>query len=129
MPASVYAGAAVARSAREDPRQTEVLDPLGVGGIPRFAGPDVMPTFPGPMPHHDPDPPLILHLERASIDVVRDVFLRIEEPKKRGAKPQSDRYDSLGQFYDAIADGIDRFADTEFTDPSRVSRGPSSITR
>ena len=86
------------------------------GGTPRFAGPYVMPTFPGPMPHHDPEPPLILHLERASVDVVRDVFLRIEEPKARGSEPQSDRYDSLGQFYDAIADGIDRFADTDLTD-------------
>jgi len=85
------------------------------GGVPRFAGPDVMPSYPGPMPHHDPDPPLILHLERASVEVVHDVFLRIEQPELSGSKPQSDRYDSLGQFYDAIADGIDRFADTEFT--------------
>src|SRR5262245_16234114 len=96
-----------------------------IGGTPRFAGPDVMPTFPGPMPHHDPDPPLILHLERASVAVVRDVFLRIEEPKERGSKPQGDRYDSLGQFYDAIADGIDRVADTELTDRPgpQITRG------
>jgi hypothetical protein len=79
-----------------------------VGGVPRFAGPDVMPTFPGPMPHHDPVPPLILHLERASIEVVSDIFLRIEQPELRGSRPQTDRYDTLGQFYDAIADGIDR---------------------
>jgi Ferritin-like len=87
-----------------------------VGGTPRFAGPDVMPVFPGPMPHHDPDPPLILHLERASVEVVRDVFLRIEQPELRGSRPQSDRYDSLGQFYDAVADGIDRLGDAIFVD-------------
>lgn len=87
-----------------------------VGGTPRFAGPDVMPTFPGPMPHHDPDPPLILHLERASVEVVRDVFLRIEQPELRGSRPQSDRYDTLGQFYEAVADGIDRLGDGAFVD-------------
>jgi hypothetical protein len=89
-----------------------------LGGIPRFAGPDVMPTYPGPMPHHDPDPPLILHLERASVEVVSDVFLRIEQPELRGAGPQSDRYDTLGQFYDAIEDGIDRLG-TSIPGPSK----------
>src|SRR5262245_13566398 len=79
------------------------------GGVPRFAGPDVMPTYPGPMPLHDPEPPLILHLERASVEVVSDIFLRIEQPELRGSRPQTDRYDTLGQFYDAVADGIDRF--------------------
>jgi hypothetical protein len=95
-----------------------------VGGVPRFGGPDVMPTYPGPMPYHDPEPPLILHLERASVELVRDVFLRIEQPEVRGSRPQTDRYDTLGQFYDAIADGIDRLVNTEF--PQRPAR---QITR
>ena len=91
-----------------------------VGGVPRFAGPDVMPVYPGPMPHHDPDPPLILHLERASVEAVRDVFLRVEQPELRGSKPQTDHYDTLGQFYDAIADGIDRLTNRELTNqPAR----------
>lgn len=86
-----------------------------IGGVPRFAGPDVMPRYPGPMPHHDPEPPLVLHLERASVDVVRDVFLRIEQPELRGSRPQTDRYDTLGQFYDAVAASIERFGDDIFT--------------
>jgi hypothetical protein len=89
-----------------------------LGGTPRFAGPDVMPAYPGPMPHHDPDPPLILHLERASVEVVGDVFLRIEQPELRGSRPQSDRYDTLGQFYDAIADGIERLG-TDVAGPAK----------
>jgi hypothetical protein len=95
-----------------------------VGGTPRFGGPEVMPNYPGPMPHHDPDPPLILHLERASVEVVRDVFLRIEQPELRGSRPQSDRYNTLGQFYDAVADGIDRLGDSIF-----VAGGSMQITR
>lgn len=87
-----------------------------VGGTPRFGGADVMPAYPGPMPHHDPDPPLTLHLERASVEVVRDVFLRIERPELRGARAQSDRYDTLGQFYEAVADGFDRLGDAAFVD-------------
>jgi hypothetical protein len=89
------------------------------GGVPRFAGPEVMPTFPGPMPHHDPDPPLILHLERASVEVVSDIFLRIEQPELHGSRPQSDRYDTLGQFYDAIWDGIERLGPSVPEGPAR----------
>jgi Ferritin-like len=96
-----------------------------VGGEPRFAGPDVMPRYPGPMPHHDPDPPLVLHLERASVDLVRDVFLRIEQPELRGSRPQTDRYDTLGQFYDAVSAGIEHLGDDIFTgDPGRqITKG------
>jgi hypothetical protein len=91
-----------------------------MGGVPRFAGTDVMPSYPGPMPHHDPDPPLILHLERASVEVVHDVFLRVEQPELRGSGPQTEGYDTLGQFYDAIADGIDRFGHAEYSNqPAR----------
>lgn len=96
-----------------------------VGGPPRFSGTDVMPRYPGPMPHHDPDPPLILHLERASVDVVRDIFLRIEQPELRGSRAQTDHYDTLGQFYDAVTAAIERLGDGIFTgDPARqVTKG------
>src|SRR5262249_20006981 len=63
--------------------------------------------------------PLILHLERASVEVVSDIFLRIEQPELRGSRPQTDRYDTLGQFYDAVADGIDRFGSSVPDGPAR----------
>ena len=50
-----------------------------VGGSPRFTG-DAVPRYPQPMPHHDPERPLVLHLAPASVRLIRDVFLRIEQP-------------------------------------------------
>jgi hypothetical protein len=95
-----------------------------VGGSPRFTG-DAVPRYPEPMPHHDPDQPLVLHLAPASVDLVRDVFLRIEQPEERGAKAEADRYETLAQFYEAITDGLARMGDEVFTgDPRRqVTKG------
>ena len=72
-----------------------------VGGRPRFTG-DAVPRYPEPMRHHDPKHPLMLHLAPASIELVRDVFLRIERPEEPGAPPEADRYETLAQFYEAI---------------------------
>jgi hypothetical protein len=85
-----------------------------VGGSPRFTG-DVVPRYPQPMPHHDPEQPLILHLAPASIEVVRDVFLRIEQPEEPGAQPEADRYETLAQFYEAIVAGLVRLGDEVFS--------------
>src|SRR6187397_298773 len=56
-----------------------------VGGRPRFTG-DAVPRYPEPMRHHDPKDPLVLHLAPASLELVRDVFLRIEQPEEPGAR-------------------------------------------
>ena len=72
-----------------------------VGGRPRFTG-DAVPRYPEAMRHHDPKVPLVLHLAPASVELVRDVFLRIEQPEEPGARPEADRYDTLAQFYEAI---------------------------
>jgi hypothetical protein len=95
-----------------------------VGGSPRFIGASV-PRYPGPMPHHDPTQPLILHLAPASVELVRDVFLRIEQPGEPGSLPEADRYESLAQFYEAIVAGLVRLGDEVFTgDPIRqVTKG------
>ena len=58
-----------------------------VGGRPRFTG-DAAPRYPEPMRHHDPKHPLVLHLAPAWVDLIRDVFLRIEQsavPQESGA--------------------------------------------
>ena len=85
-----------------------------VGGSPRFTG-DAVPRYPQPMPHHDPEQPLILHLAPASVDLVRSVFLRIEQPEEPGAQPEADRYETLAQFYEAIVDGLIRLGDEALT--------------
>ena len=95
-----------------------------VGGRPRFTGEHV-PRYPEPMRHHDPKEPLILHLAPASVELVRDVFLRIEQPEEKGAKPEADRYETLAQFYEAIVIALARFGNDVFTgDPRRqVTQG------
>ncbi len=95
-----------------------------VGGSPRFTDAAV-PRYPSPMPHHDPSEPLVLHLAPASIELVRDVFLRVEQPEERGGKPEADRYETLGQFYEAIVEALERLGPEIFIgDPRRqVTKG------
>jgi rubrerythrin len=95
-----------------------------VGGAPRFTG-DAVPRYPEPMRHHDPEQPLVLHLAPASVEVIRDVFLRIEQPEEPGAKPEADRYETLAQFYEAIVAALARVGDEVFTGDHRrqVTKG------
>jgi hypothetical protein len=95
-----------------------------VGGRPRFTG-DAVPRYPEPMRHHDPKLPLVLHLAPVSVDLVRDVFLRIEQPEEPGARPEADRYETLAQFYEAIVVALARLGDEVFTgDPrTQVTKG------
>jgi hypothetical protein len=101
-----------------------------VGGTPRFTG-DAVPRYPEPLRHHDPGEPLMLHLAPASIELLRDVFLRIEKPEEPGAKPEGDRYETLAQFYEAIAEGLARVGNEVFTgDPRRqVTKGYAPCSR
>jgi hypothetical protein len=71
----------------------------------RFYDRDFMPTYPEPMPHHAP--PLILHLEPCSVELMENVFLPFELPEKSDAPPQSDQYATLGQFYGAVQQGFE----------------------
>jgi hypothetical protein len=95
-----------------------------VGGRPRFTG-DAVPRYPEAMRHHDPKVPLVLHLAPASVELVRDVFLRIEQPEEAGARPEADRYETLAQFYEAIVAALARLGDEVFTgDPRKqVTKG------
>ncbi|MCU1249918.1 MAG: hypothetical protein JWQ49_2947, partial [Edaphobacter sp.] len=48
--------------------------------------------------------------ERYSHDAL-NTFLKIELPAAQDAEPQPGEYQTIGQFYAAIADGIDRLCD------------------
>ena len=100
---------------------------LGVGGSPRFRSPAYVPRYPGRVPHHRP--PLEVRLEACSTDLIRDVFVRIEQPELHGSPPEADRFETLGQFYHAIEMGLTELAqheplfdepqlDCQLTDPS-----------
>jgi hypothetical protein len=77
-----------------------------VGGSPTFNNASFLPKYPGPLPHHRPDPPLIIHLQKCSIDVVNSTFLAIEKPETLNDVPEADNYATLGQFYAAILQGL-----------------------
>jgi hypothetical protein len=100
---------------------------LAVGGTPRFDTTDYIPTHPGLLPHHVP--PLELSLVPASPAVIRDVFMRIEQPEVHGAPAEPDVFESLGQFYHALEIAIDQLskrfdlfadpqADCQLSDPA-----------
>lgn len=78
---------------------------LAIGGDPDF-GYDAIPSFPSLLPHHTPDLPL--SLRRCSRDLVRSVFMVIESPSPPMAEPEDDVYETLGQFYAALVQAIDR---------------------
>jgi rubrerythrin len=93
---------------------------LAVGGRPRFETTALMPTYPGLLPHHVP--PLELGLAPASPQLIREVFMRIEQPETHGAPAEADAFETLGQFYHALEIGIADLAERFdlFGDPQAV---------
>lgn len=81
---------------------------LAVGGRPRFDTAELIPTYPSMLPHHHP--PLELSLGPCTLETVRNVFMRIEQPEEHGAPAEPDVFETLGQFYHALEIGIDRLS-------------------
>jgi hypothetical protein len=95
---------------------------LALGGTPRFGGTGYIPSYPMDLPHHRP--PLRLDLAPCSLENIRNVFMRIEQPEERGAPPETDEYETLGQFYNALEVGLEALS-TEydlFADPQPASQ-------
>lgn len=77
---------------------------LSVGGRPDFRSTTYVAEYPLDLPHHKP--PLRIDLAPCSLESIRSVFMRIEKPGKHGAPPQPDEYETLGQFYHALEQGL-----------------------
>jgi hypothetical protein len=97
-----------------------------VGGEPRLDAPEMLPGYPRPLPHGSME----LSLLPFGPDAL-EMFLRLEKPEAPGAPGQSDHYETIGQFYDAIEDGVRYLCETlgedkVFSgDPARqVTAGP-----
>ncbi|MEA2231689.1 MAG: hypothetical protein QOD83_1505 [Solirubrobacteraceae bacterium] len=71
----------------------------------------VVPTYPSNMLYHKR--PLQFRLEPLSSGLIRNVFMPLELPAKAHAKPQSDHYRTLGQFYAAIRDAFVKLDEDE----------------
>ncbi|MFC6929061.1 ferritin-like domain-containing protein [Actinomadura yumaensis] len=74
-----------------------------VGGRPRLDAPEMLPPHPRRLPHGDPS--LELSLLPFGDDAL-DMFLRLERPALPGAPAEGDGYETIGQFYEAIEDGL-----------------------
>jgi len=78
---------------------------IGAGDRIKFYDKNFMPTYPSNMLHRTPLLPLVL--SECSEVLVESVFMELENPAKKGAKPQRNQYETLGQFYMAIQEGLD----------------------
>jgi Ferritin-like len=78
-----------------------------VGGKPRLATPHMLPRHPLRLPHGDRT--LELSLRPFGAEAL-EMFLRLEQPAPRGAPPEGDRYETIGQFYSAIEAGLRRLS-------------------
>lgn len=97
-----------------------------VGGQPRLDHPGMLPGYPRRLPHGEVE----LSLLPFGPDAL-EMFLRLEKPEAPGSPAESDHYETIGQFYDAIEDGLRYLCDTlgedkVFSgDPARqVTAGP-----
>jgi hypothetical protein len=74
-----------------------------VGGQPRLDSPQLLPPYPRRMPHGD----LSLQLSLVPFGAeALEMFLRLEQPAPPGAPAEGDSYETIGQFYDAIEEGL-----------------------
>lgn len=76
---------------------------VSVGGRPKLYDPSIVPVYPGPLPHHKAG--LTVNLEKCDASAL-SVFLQIEQPEASGAPPESDDFDTIGQFYEAVSDAF-----------------------
>ncbi|MEV6033954.1 ferritin-like domain-containing protein [Nonomuraea sp. NPDC052116] len=72
-----------------------------VGGRPRLDTPGMLPPHPRPLPHGSLELSLVPFGPEAL-----EMFLRIEQPAPPGAPAEADGYETIGQFYAAIEEGL-----------------------
>ena len=74
-----------------------------IGGSPDLCHPQFVPRYPAVLPHSNGQ--VVLSLAPFSPSVI-DVALQLEQPEAVGAPPEAGDFDTLGQFYAAIEQGL-----------------------
>lgn len=98
-----------------------------VGGRPRLDTPAMLPGYPRCLPHSDRS--FEVSLFRFGPEAI-ETFLKIEQPSRAEASPESDSYETIGQFYEAIKRGLHELsaaigeANVFCGDPARQISGP-----
>jgi len=95
---------------------------LAVGGEPDFDNDDLITVYPISLPHHTP--PLVLGLRPCSPQLIREVFMALEQPEVEGRSTDPDQFLTLGQFYHALEHGLAHLDSSMdlFADPQRPSQ-------
>ena len=79
-----------------------------VGGHPRLDTPRMLQRYPRRLPHGDPS--LDLSLLPFGPEAI-EMFLRLERPAAPGAPAEPEDYETIGQFYTAIEEGLRHLCD------------------
>jgi hypothetical protein len=90
-----------------------------IGGHPQINRRGFVPSYPGPLPMSVGGPELDVGIAAFSVPLVRDVFMKIEEPEQpipvqRALAAAPDQFATIGQFYQAIIDKIEQLGDRIF---------------
>lgn len=93
-----------------------------VGGSPRIDHPDILASYPTYLPHSSKA--FKVPLAKFSKELI-EIFMRIEKPEAADAVSEDDKFHTLGQFYTALGDGLEKLCkelgeETVFSgDPAR----------
>ena len=74
-----------------------------VGGSPKFDKPDFIPQYPSYLPYSSKS--FLVPLAGFSRETVR-TLMRIERPEEAGAAAEDEAYETIGQFYRSIEEGL-----------------------
>jgi rubrerythrin len=83
---------------------------IALGGRPVIDEPGFIPTYPGPLPMGIDDD-LIVPLEKCSLDLIGNIFMRIEKPEdpieiKAMLQLTAQEFSTIGKFYDALVERL-----------------------
>lgn len=70
-----------------------------VGGEPEVDAPRMLPSYPAYLPHSNEA--FLVSLEKFSPEAV-ETFMKIERPDEHEGLPEDDKFETIGQFYEAI---------------------------
>ena len=102
-----------------------------IGGTPSIDAPDFVPKYPSALPLQigsSPDSTFVMHLAPISRQVVKDVFMHVEEPehdldKTSNPDTPAPQYETIGGFYESLRNDLVRLGEGVFTgDPARQLR-------
>ncbi|AKU20835.1 ferritin-like protein [Massilia sp. MB5] len=98
---------------------------IAIGGQPQINRPGFVPEYPGPLPMHIGGPDFTVGIEAFSRDLVKQVFMQIEEPEQpipvREKAEIEPEYETIGAFYRALQAKIVELGDGIF-EPSSLPR-------